>query len=64
MGVSTSDPWPLPEGGTEGQESDFERVLRQHRLSPEVCDPVAERIAAQEAAETAAATGGKDALRE
>ena len=42
MGVSSGDLRSLPEGRAQGQASDLERVLRQHRLSSEVCDPLAE----------------------
>jgi hypothetical protein len=46
MGTSTSDLRTLSEGREEGEEGDFERVLRQRRLQPEICHPFAERTAA------------------
>src|SRR5260370_40273584 len=61
MGVSAGDLRALSEGGTEGSASDLERVLPQHRLSPQVCDPAAERTAAREAAE--ASTAARSELR-
>jgi hypothetical protein len=51
MGASAGDLRTLPEGKEKGEEGDFERVLRQRWLQPEICHPFAERTAAGEVQE-------------
>src|SRR3974377_469961 len=46
MGASAGDLRALSECGEKGEEGDTERVLRQCRLQPEICHPVAQRTAA------------------